>query len=362
VQTHFVADRPECERWHRDIRALYTQVAPAWWRGLAEVTTYDMAAWLRCVFGESETAVAVLTSAPGTGPDRMLYDRELAGTSALFERLGGGGRLLHHSVVQPETPGGLDAMVAARERFDPAAWKVYTLGDPQADGSVRGGWWLDDEATGIPFLERARALGVRRVCAHKGISVGAETGSPRDVGPVAAAFPDLDFLIYHSGYEIPTGAGPEEGPYTEATSHVGTNRLVRSLREARIAPGANVYAELGSTWFCLIRRPEEAAHVLGKLLLAVGEDRVLWGTDSIWYGPPQPAIDAFRAFQIPAALRERHGYPELTPERKAKILGLNAARAYGIELDAVRARAADDDLAWLRDVTREIGERGVPSA
>jgi predicted TIM-barrel fold metal-dependent hydrolase len=123
-----------------------------------------------------------------------------------------------------------------------------------------------------------------------------------------------------------------------------------------------VYAELGSTWFCLIRRPEEAAHVLGKLLLAVGEDRVLWGTDSIWYGPPQPAIDAFRAFQIPAALRERHGYPELTPERKAKILGLNAARAYWIELDAVRARAADDDLAWLRDVTREIGERGVPSA
>ena len=52
-----------------------------------------MTAWLRCVFGESETAAAVLTSAPGTGPDRMLHDRELAGVRALFERLGGGGRL-----------------------------------------------------------------------------------------------------------------------------------------------------------------------------------------------------------------------------------------------------------------------------
>src|SRR5262249_9798394 len=174
------------------------------------------------------------------------------------------------------------------------------------------------EAIGIPFLEQARASGVRRVCAHKGISGLVATGSPRDVGPAAAAFPDLDFLIYHSGYEIPPGAAPEEGPYSDEAAHAGTNRLVTSLRAARIAPGSNVYAELGSTWFCLIRRPEEAAHVLGKLLLAVGEDNVLWGTDSIWYGSPQPAIDAFRAFQIPAELRERFGYPELTHEVKAK--------------------------------------------
>jgi predicted TIM-barrel fold metal-dependent hydrolase len=350
VQTHFVADRPACDRWNRELRPLYASVAPHWWRGLDEVTSYDLTNYLRCVFGESETAVAVLTSAPGTGPDRMLFDRELAGTRALFERLGGGGRLYNHSVVEPERPGGLAAMDAARERFDPVGWKVYTL----------GGWWLDDEATGIPFLERARASGVKRVCAHKGISGLVPTGSPRDVGPAAAAYPDLDFLIYHSGYEIPSGAAPEEGPYSDAAAHVGTNRLVAALRAARIAPGANVYAELGSTWFCLIRRPEEAAHVLGKLLLAVGEDNVLWGTDSIWYGSPQPAIDAFRAFQIPADLRERYGYPELTPQRKAKILGRNAARVYGIDLAAARARAASGELAWLRALTQEAASRGIP--
>ena len=133
---------------------------------------------------------------------------------------------------------------------------------------------------------------------------------------------------------------------------------MKSLRDARIPPGANVCAELGSTWFCLIRRPEEAAHVLGKLLLAVGEDNVLWGTDAIWYGSAQPAIDAFRAFSIPTDLRERYGYPELTAEVKAKILGRNAARIYGIDLTA--ARHARDDLDWLREATAEVAARGVP--
>jgi len=357
VQTHFVADRPECARWNRTLRALYASIAPDWWRGLDELTAYDMTAWLRCVFGESETAAAVLTSAPGTGPDRMLHDRELAGVRALFDRLGGSGRLFNHCVVQPELPGGLDAMHAARERFDPIGWKVYTLGSGSSDPAERG-WFLDDEATGVPFLEQVRASGVRRVCAHKGISGLVPTGSPRDVGPAAAAFPDLEFLIYHSGYEIPASETREEGPYSDAAAHIGTNRLLASLRGAGIAPGANVYAELGSTWFCLIRRPAEAAHVLGKLLLAVGEDNVLWGTDAIWYGSPQPAIDAFRAFQIPADLRERFGYPELTPDVKAKILGRNAARIYGIDLAA--AREANGDLAWLRPVMDEVAARGVP--
>ena len=200
---------------------------------------------------------------------------------------------------------------------------------------------------------------MRRVCVHKGISYLVPTGSPRDVGPAAAAFPDIDFLIYHSGYEVPFAGVPPEGPFTAATAGDGTNRLVASLNEAGIRPGANVWAELGSTWFCLIRRPEEAAHVLGKLLLAVGEDRVLWGTDAIWYGPSQPALDAFRAFQIPEEMRERFGYPELTPRIKAKILGENAARAYGLDLAQVRARAASDDLAWVRAAAQEWRARGV---
>ena len=158
------------------------------------------------------------------------------------------------------------------------------------------------------------------------------------------------------------GDDPEEGPYTAETADVGTNRLVTTLRDAKLAPGSNVYAELGTTWFCLIRRPQEAAHVLGKLLLAVGEDNVIWGSDSIWYGPTQPAIDAFRAFQIPEEMRERYGYPEITPAMKRKILGENAARVYDLDIDGLRSRTRDDDLAWVKAAIDEYRARGVPVA
>lgn len=362
VQTHFVADRAECRPWHANLRDLYEAVRPGWWRGMDDLVAYDMEQYLRCVFVESETALAVLTSAPGLGPERMLHDRELAGTRELVERLGGSGRLLSHAVVHPDVPGEIESLAERCERLRPAGWKVYTLGQRGLDGMRTLGWQLDDEATGVPFLERVRASGVRRVCVHKGISNLVPAGSPRDVGPAAAAFPDLDFLIYHSGYEMPAPGSAPEGPFTGATAHLGTNRLVASLRATGLRPGANVWAELGSTWFALIRRPEEAAHVLGKLLLAVGEDRVLWGTDAIWYGPSQPALDAFRAFQIPEALRERFGYPELTPRLKAKILGENAAHAYGLDLATVRARAASDDLAWVRAAAADWRAHGIPSS
>ena len=60
--------------------------------------------------------------------------------------------------------------------------------------------------------------------------------------------------------------------------------------------------------------PTEAAHALGKLLKHVGPNRVLWGTDSIWYGSPQDQIQAFRAFQISREFQDRYGYPALTAD------------------------------------------------
>ena len=106
----------------------------------------------------------------------------------------------------------------------------------------------------------------------------------------------------------------------------GVNSLISSLRASGIAPNQNVYASLDEVWAHVMTRPVEAAHVIGKLLRYVGEDNVLWGTTSLFYGSPSPQLSAFRAFQIPEALRNQYGYPELTDERKAKILGINAAR------------------------------------
>jgi predicted TIM-barrel fold metal-dependent hydrolase len=361
VQTHYVAER-SASAWTRSLLETYRSLAPDWWTGLDDWEAHSLAEYLRCVYLESETDVAVLTSAPGLDDTRMLWNHEMAGTRELLERLGAEGRMLNHCVVHPDAEGALDKMAEDRDRYRPAGWKVYTIGHMMGTDLAPGSaWWLDDERVGIPFLERVRALGNPIVCAHKGISALVPTGSPRDVGPAALAFPDIDFLIYHSAYEMPTTGEAEEGPWTEGTKDVGVNRLVTTLRDQKIAPGSNVYAELGSTWFCLIRRPDEAAHVLGKLLLAVGEDNVLWGSDSIWFGPTQPAIDALRAFQIPLAMREEFGYPELTPEIKAKILGLNAARVYGVDPQGTRDRTRRDDMAWVRSALDEYDAYGTPS-
>jgi len=120
--------------------------------------------------------------------------------------------------------------------------------------------------------------------------------------PAAARdFPDVNFIVYHSGFER---TGPREGPYTKRTAHVGINRLITAMRKHRIRPNQNVYAELGSTWWTIMRDPTQAAHVLGKLLRYVGENNVLWGTDCIFYGSPQDQIQAFRAFQISREFQE----------------------------------------------------------
>jgi len=361
VQTHYIADRA-LPTWAPQIDAMYRRMQPDWWRGIDGLEAYNLAEYLRCVFLESETALAVLTSGPGLGPSRMLFNREMAAGRELFERLGAAGRLLNHCVIHADVPGEIEGMEREVERFKPVGWKCYTMGS--IEGMQTGeepGWYLDDERTGVRFLSRAQELGVPLVCAHKGISQLVAAGSPRDVGPAARAFPGISFVIYHSGYEYPESEKPEEGPYTEETSHLGVNRLIKSVMDARLPRGSNVYAELGTTWFCLVRRPREAAHVLGKLLVALGEDNVIWGTDSIWYGPTQVVIDAFRAFQIPREMRERFGYPELTPQLKAKILGLNAARVYGIDAGATRRRARGDDLAWLKAAVAEYRAKGTPT-
>ena len=96
----------------------------------------------------------------------------------------------------------------------------------------------------------------------------------------------------------------------------------------------NVYAEIGSSWaISFSQGPEAAAHFIGSLLRDIGSGHMIWGTDSIWWGSPQWQIDAFKALKIPEPMKLRYGYPALTDERKARILGLNAAELYGVVLD-----------------------------
>jgi predicted TIM-barrel fold metal-dependent hydrolase len=357
VQTHFMAPHAMRAVPSSALQDMYRAVMPDWWTEIDDIVHFDLATYITNVFLESEVAVAILTSGGGLDDTRQLFNDEMAATRALVDGLAGSGRLLQHSVVHADRPEEIAAMPAWAERYKPAAWKVYTPGRWGA-GGWDGGWMLDDEEHGFPFLEQARACGVRRICAHKGISVMVDNGSPRDIGPAAKAFPDLEFLVYHSGFEFSHFGAPPEGTYTDATANEGINRLIHSCQSNGIGPGGNVYPELGTTWFALIRRPIEAAHVIGKLLRYFGEDNVLWGSDSTWYGSQQPLIDAFRSFQIPDEMCERFGYPKLTPAIKDKVLGGNAARVYGIELESMRPRVMDDDLAWARRLLDDYRRSG----
>jgi hypothetical protein len=301
------------------------------------VECFSSGAMLKDVFFDSDTAMGVLSHVPG-GMAVNPLDFDAAGaTRVAANALDGTERLLLHGRCMPTLPGEIDGMDAQIAQFPVAAFKTYTQFGPR-DGPA--GFFLDDDRHGTPFIERARKLGVRRIAVHKGLPFGPrghEFSTARDIGPVAKRHPDMTFLIYHAGFD----PGVTEGAY-DAQAKAGVDVLVRSMQEA--GNPSNVYAELGSTWRYVMRDPDQAAHLLGKLLKTFGEDRVLWGTDSIWYGSPQDQIQAFRAFQISRELQQRHGYPELTPQLKRKVFGLNAAQVYGLKPDAQRRKLAKDKV------------------
>jgi predicted TIM-barrel fold metal-dependent hydrolase len=357
VQTHLV----DPALWHgarsEALAGFLRSVDPDRWADSVDPHVLDAAMWATHVFASSETVIALLTSTPGDAAHNVLLNPQIAAARELVDRYAGAGRVKTHTIVHPNLgPAELDRMGDLDDALGPSGWKCYPLYGPPTAASPTGGWFLDDDEIGFPFLERVRASRAPVVAVHKGLggpvpSASVAAASPRDVGPAAASFPDVTFLVYHSGYERdPDG---EEGPY-DADHPSGVDRLVASLAAAGIGPGANVYAELGSTWYLMLRRPAEAAHVLGKLLGAVGADRVVWGTDSIWYGSPQPLIDAFRTFEIPERMQEEFGYPALTAETKAKILGANALDVYGVGDDDLARATADRTRDWVSELQPTI--------
>ena len=306
------------------------------------VECFSSGALLKDVFMDSDTAMGVLSHVPG-GLDTNPLDFEAAGaTRAAVNTLDGTERLLLHGRCMPTLPGEIDGMDAQVARFPVAAFKTYTQFGPR-DGAA--GFFLDDDTYGAPFIERARRLKVRNIAVHKGLAFGQrgyEYSTSRDVGLAAVRYPDMVFLIYHSGFDT----GVKEGPY-DPQAKAGVDVLVRSMREA--GRPKNVYAELGSTWRFVMRDPDQAAHLMGKLLVTFGEDNILWGTDSIWYGSPQDQIQAFRAFEISREFQDKFGYPALTPAIKRKIFGLNAMRVYGLDATVLRRRVSKDRVKKARD-------------
>jgi uncharacterized protein len=303
---------------------------------------FSMGHYLEELFLKSDTSMVVLSAVPIAPEGSPLSPEVMAEARRVAEALCEDERVLLHSLALPNVDSieaALAAMETAVDRYPIAAWKGYT----HYTGAGGAPWRLDDER-GEAFLRKAVELEVPIVCVHKGLASGDPAASPADIGPAAKAHRDMSFVTYHSGFERDV----REGPFDPARPGNGVDRLLASMGDNGIGPNENVYAELGSTWRILMGRPDDAAHVLGKLLKHVGEDNVVWGTDSIWYGSPQDQIQAFRVFQISPELQERHGYPALTKEIKRKILGANALRLHGVDPITTPCEFTRDELERIR--------------
>ena len=292
------------------------------------------------VFLDSETAIGLISTPPGPYPqEAVVPPKEMTHIRDEINRVTQSRRMLAHGIVSPQLgQADLDFMDQQAATLKIDAWKAYT------GASAKGfehGWFLDDEKIAYPMLEKARKTGVRRFCVHKGLPLGpvADYNHPRDLIKAAKDFPDIDFLVYHSGLlSVSGGTSTGEVPWTTEFCQM---KKQTSLK--------NIYMELGSTFGQLVTtNPTACAHLLGQLVDAFGVDHVLWGTDSIWYGTPQWQIDAFRRFEIPAALIDKHGYAPLTRAAKEQIFGLNAARVFGVDVTAKRNEIPKDYLTRIK--------------
>jgi hypothetical protein len=310
------------------------------------VTCIGRDEYVRLMFLESDTTVAVLSVWPyGQGPSDPNPNSFIADTRDWVNAdLAGSQRVVNHASVVP--PLGTGQMQTWADNLGVGGWKVYPASYPN---------FFMDDATGRAVIESAIASGVKTFAIHKGLPIaGFSTmhNMPRDIGVVAKEYKDVNFIVYHSAICAGQSAGgfvcsPMEGPYVDGSLE-GTDALITSLKDNGVGPNQNVYAELGGAFSQLIANPTSAGQWLAKLVEHVGENNVVWGTDSILSGnSPKGQINAFMALSHPA----------LTPAVKKKILGENAARIYCIDPAAKRCQVDSSKLALhKRELDQEFGE------
>src|SRR4029450_6867608 len=180
--------------------------------GLESLRCLGSDAFIKDVFLDSDTDLVVLSFVPSTRKGEPLTIEEASATARIVDKMQGTHRMLVHGRVNPNQEGDLEGMDMFAERYKIAAWKTYTQWGP--DGK---GFFLADEP-GLAMIEKARKLNIKNIAVHKGLPFGQrsyEHSTCVDIGRVAKRFPDVNFLIYHSGFV----ADKKEGPHDENATH-----------------------------------------------------------------------------------------------------------------------------------------------
>lgn len=258
---------------------------------------------------------------------------------------------------QPDWPALWEQMEREVKLYKIDSWKWYCHTDPGGSG---GGFQLDDEMS-ARFYDKSRQLGLRLFSVHKGFSYQSRTlghlANPKDVEKAALENPDLTFVIYHSALKH----GPNEEAYVQnnrfdpTTGDFLWHNVLMDIKR-RHPQIRNVYPEIGSSFGLLaVENPAMCQHLMGKNIKYYGSDHVIWGTDCLWWGSPQWAIDLFKRFQFTDEMTEKFGYAKLTKQDKANIFGLNAARLYRVDLKAKRKGLPADALTRFKRAYKAEG-------
>jgi len=312
--------------------------------------------YIKEIFLDSETDIVALSALPGESEEKDVLTPEVIYKSRTWiNEITSSPRVISHGYFSPDLgQQNLEYMHAQTEKLKIDAWKGYS-GVARAKG--KQGWRLDDEKLTYPALEYSRKKGIKNICLHKGLPFpgDAKWWSPMDVTQAAKDFPDLNFLVYHSGFKSLQDSLPASENGFKQTSSIPWVSDICAWKKT--APQvSNVYMELGSTFALMVSSsPLLAAHVLGMIIDAFGADHVLWGTDSIWWGSPQWQIEAFRRLEMPDDLIKRFGWKPLTLEVKRQIFGLNAARVYSIDPKTRRNPVPGDYIEKLQRLYKQSG-------
>ena len=318
-----------------------------------------LANYIKEMFLDSDTAMAVITGLPAKTEDQnVLTPAEMIETRAEINGLARSKRIISHGLFSPDLgKSDLESMHSQFEKMKVEAWKGYP-GQPLADGSV--GWWMDDERVAYPAYEYSRRIGIKNICVHKGLPLPGwevDHSSPRDVEKAAKDFPDLNFLIYHAGFKGVRDAMPAVQDGFKSVTNIPWVSDLCAMRKKN-PKMTNVYMDLGTTFgMTVITQPLLCAFMLGQMIDAFGEDHVLWGTDSIWWGSPQWQIEAFRRLRMPDDLRKRFGFKPLTDSVKEKILELNSRKVYGVDVKTKLNAIPGDYVTKLKAKYRAEGAR-----
>jgi hypothetical protein len=278
----------------------------------------------------------------------ILTAGQTAAARNFVNEISGSTRMLCHGLLYVGK-GNLAFIQEQIDKNEPDSWKGYNISNSAKvdddPASLMRQWRHDDPEVAYPTFEliqknyeklKEKRPGFNNICVHKGLTPGPpdpKLGHPGDLPKAARDWPKLNFISYHACIQPSFFLADTLTDVKAEKLRGGVPNISWTTEYAQlVADIPNCYGEIGTTWASsVVTFPTIAAHILGQLMKFMGEDRIVFGSDSVWYGSPQWQIESLWRFQIPAELREKYGYPELTERAKRKILGLTSARLYGIK-------------------------------